>query len=372
MALVTYKVEYGATYATCTTVATNVVSVNANIGRRRQLDQYNANTASVVLRYPTGYSSPNSSWISGTWVRISVSLAGTGVNRQVFTGRIADVSVEYGIPYQGGVGNADYVTLSLESNFAGWGRMQGNSFAMTANNFGTQMNIASSQTGLVGAANSQYGYFTSFPATTISGSWGDWINRCVLTMNGRIIDDGDSINPVNQYYKGTAVYGNFTGATNDAANHPFEQIQFSSYADNYYTQVNVVPESYTKQTVQTGAIPYRTYEVNTLNNSTGQALDYANYLLSTYKDPTLRIDSVTCNLNAQVGDVPGYGAGYVGTAVTVLFRGTTYNCIIEGSTWSGTPDHASVTFHFSSQDLNNYLLLNNTTYGRLDFNKLGY
>ena len=112
MALVTYKVEYGATYATCTTVATNVVSVNANIGRRRQLDQYNANTASVVLRYPTGYSSPNSSWISGTWVRISVSLAGSGVNRQVFTGRIADVSVEYGIPYQGGVGNADYVTLS--------------------------------------------------------------------------------------------------------------------------------------------------------------------------------------------------------------------------------------------------------------------
>ena len=126
MARVVYEVKYGATASTITNVATDVVSVTANVGRRRQLDQYNANTASVVMRYPNGYSSPNSSWISGTWVTISVSVVGSGLFTGIFVGRISDVSVEYGIPYQGSVGNADYVTISLESNFAGWGHMQGN------------------------------------------------------------------------------------------------------------------------------------------------------------------------------------------------------------------------------------------------------
>jgi hypothetical protein len=371
MARIEYQVMYGATYATMTNVATDVQSVSLNIGRRRQLDQYNANTGSVTMRYPTGYVTPNALWITGTYVEIKVRLD-TGLYTSLFTGRITDATVEYGIPYAGGVGNADYVTITMESHFAEWGRLQGNNYAMPADTYGGQLNRASAQTGLTAGANSQYGYFTAMPATTISSTWGDWLNKTVLTMNGRIRDIGNFISPVNQYYKFAGNHGDFSDTTNDEFFHRYEKIEFSSYADNYYTQVNVVPESYATQTVQTGAIPYRTYNVNTLNSSTAQALDYATYLLSTYQTPLIGIESVTCNLNMQIDKLPAYGADEVGKSVSVLFRGTTYNCILEGMAWSGTPQQSSATFYFSAADLNNYLVLDNTVYGKLDSNKLGY
>ena len=372
MATVEYKLEYGATYATATTVATNVQSVNVNVGRQRQLDQYNSNTASVVIRYPTGYASPDALFITGTWVKISVRLGSSGTWGQLFVGKIADVNIQYGIPYSGGVGNADYVTLNCEGNFAAFGRVQGGGYAMAADILGTQVNVAATQTGLAISTISTNGYFQPFPATTVSGSWGDWVNRCVLTMNGRLIDSGNGVTVANAYYKVSGTFGGFSDTTNDGTNHFYNQIVFTSYADNYYTQVTVTPESYSSATVQSGSTPYRTYQVNTLNNSTSQATDYANYLLSNYGTRTTRILSVTCPLNGQIGDIPRYGADYIGAQVSVLFRGTTYQCVIEGATWSGTPGEASATFYLSAQDLNNYLTLDNSIYGKLDNNKLGY
>ncbi len=372
MTVVQYQLEYGDTYATLTNVATNLVNVNVNYGRQAQLNQYNANTATATMRYPNGYASPNASWISGTWVRISVRLGTTGTYKQLFVGRVADVAVEYGIPYVGSVGNADYVTLSCEGNFAAFGRVQGNSYAMTAKSLSAQAGSCATETGLNISTQSGFGGTQLFPATTISGTWGDWVNRTVLTMNGRMIDISDGIMVVNPYYKASAFYGNFSDTTNDASNHSYEKIAFTSLADNYYTQITVTPESYSAATVSTGSAPYRTYAVNTLNNSTSQATDYANYLLSNYKTPALRIASVTCNLNAQISEIPAYSMAYISAQVSVAFRGTTYQCVIEGATFSGTPDSASATFYFSAADLNNYLLLDNAVYGKLDSNKLGY
>jgi hypothetical protein len=39
---------------------------------------------------------------------------------------------------------------------------------------------------------------------------------------------------------------------------------------------------------------------------------------------------------------------------------------------SATPESARYTFYLSPADLNAYLILNDTVFGRLDFNKLGY
>lgn len=372
MALVEYKLEYGATYATLTTVADNLQNVNLSYGRQAQLDQYNANTASVTLRYPNGYASPDALFITDTWVRISIRLTVLSGWQQLWVGRIANVIVEYGIPYAGSVGNADYVTLLCEGNFAAFGRVQGNGYAMTAKSLSAQVGSCATETGLNISTQSGFGGTQQFPATTINGTWGDWVNQAVLTMNGRLIDVSDGIMLVNPYYKTSAFFGNFSDTTNDASNHCYEKIEFTSLADNYYTQVIVDPESFGSATVSTGSAPFRTYQVNTLNNSTSQATDYANYLLSNYKTQAVRISSITCNLNAQVTQLPAYSMAYISTQISVAFRGTTYQCILEGATFSGTPGQASATFYFSSADLNNYLTLDNAVYGKLDNNKLGY
>ena len=374
MAIVQYQVEVGATYATLTTVVSNVQNVSLKYGREKPLENYSANTANVVLRYPTGYTTPNALFVTGTWVRISVRRVAPGYETytQLFVGRLTDVIVNYGIPYSGGVGNADFVTLTCEGNFAAFGRVQGNSYAMTAGTLSAQAGQCTTQTGLFVSTTTNFGGTQAFPATTISGTWGDWINRAVLTMNGRLIDVSDGVFMVNAYYKIPGFYGGFSDTANNTSNHVYEQIAFTSLADSYYTQVTVDPESYSPATVQTGSAPYRTYLVNTFNASTSQATDFANYLLSTYSTATTRILSVTCNLNAQNGDMPRYGMGEIGSTVTVTFRGVTLNCVIEGATFSGNPTQASATFYLSAQDLNNYLTLDDAVYGKLNENKLGY
>jgi hypothetical protein len=290
-------------------------------------------------------------FITGTWVRISVRLGTSGTFRQLFVGRLTDVIVNYGIPFSGGVGNADFVTLTCEGNFAAFGRVQGNSYAMTAGTLSAQAGQCATQTGLNISTSSGFGGTQAFPATTISSTWGDWVNRAVLTMNGRLIDISDGILMVNAYYKISGFYGNFSDTVNNASNHSFEQIAFTSLADSYYTQVTVDPESFAAATVETGVAPFRTYLVNTFNASTSQATDFANYLLSTYSTATTRILSVTCNLSAQNGGIPSYSMGEIGSTVTVTFRGVTLNCVLEGATFSGNPTQASATFYLSAQDL---------------------
>ena len=372
MAQFDYIVKFGATYGSWTT-ATNVQNVTMNIGRRKQLDQYNADTASVTIRYPTGYASPDALFVVDTWVVIYGELSGaTAPSQPLFTGRISDVNVQYGIPYVSSVGNADYVTLSCEGLFAALGRAQGNSYSMAADTWHNQTSTMLTQTGINCIAALSYGGQKQMSATTISNTWADWVNKTLLSVNGRIATSGSNQVLFDYSYNSIASFGNFSDTTNNATNHAYNQIEFSGFADNYYTQVTVSPEGFSSATVQTGSAPYRTLFTNTLNASTAQATDLANFLLATYKTATLAISAITCNLNMQQGQFPPYGNFFIGEQVSILFRGTTYNCIIEGSTWSGTPNESNVTYYVSGADLNNVLILDNTVYGKLDSNRLGY
>jgi hypothetical protein len=158
----------------------------------------------------------------------------------------------------------------------------------------------------------------------------------------------------------------------------YDQISFGSYADNYYTQVTVDPESFAEATVQSGTAPFRTLLTNTFNASTAQATDYANYLLANYDEQGQALLSISCLAEAQSTFkldnlfATGYPPIYPGTQVTVTFRGTVFNCVIEGVSMTATPESSRYTFYLSGADLNAYLILNNTVFGRLDYNKLGY
>jgi hypothetical protein len=350
---------------------TDVLEVNCTVGRRALLDAYRANTATVTVRYPSGYASPNAAFVPGTEIRITTLQ--NALERQVFRGEIADVSVTYGKPYASNTGPADILTISCESYFATMGRTEGLGFSVSANILNSQFTAVNNQFNSQLNSVSGFGSNTSFPATTISSTVADYVNLIALTMNGKIHDAGPSVGLVvfNQYYKPENFYGDFSD-DNTVSTNRYTEITFDSLADNFYTQVTVDPESFAEQTVQTGSAPFRSYKVNTLNASTGQALDYANYLLSTYGNAQLEISSFRVFLDDTTLN-PTFGCTDLGTAVSVKFRGTTYNCIIEGATFSGSPERGVyATYYVSGEDLNNYLLLNNAVYGRLDFNKLGY
>ncbi len=142
------------------------------------------------------------------------------------------------------------------------------------------------------------------------------------------------------------------------------------------------PDGLATQTVTlSGATaPLRTYVVNTNNATTGQALDFANYLLNNYSTPKLALASVSCVAEAQTLDmlldkfagVTQSFARIPGVRTRVEFRGTTYQCLIEGVTMSASPQGARFTFYLSGADLNQYLILDELFYGKLDLNRLGY
>jgi hypothetical protein len=352
---------------TTTITLSNVQSINFKTGRERQLDQYSSLSGSIVVRQP---SAPNSMIVPGSFVY--VQWKNGAVYDQQFFGVISNVQLEYGIPYAGGVANADYLIISVEGYLAKCGRSSGQSYAMAAGSLYSQTSAARTTSGLEinGFNVPVFGAGPQMGSTTVSGTWADWINSVCLTINGRLYEDAVQVALFGPTPYAIATV-NFSDTTNNATNYVYDKIEFGSYADNYYTQTSVDPESFAAQTVQTGAKPYRTYSVNTLNASASQALDYANWLLNNFKTPKVAPTSISMFANAQ-NNFGGIQNLNIGTQVNIAFRGTTYTAVIEGWAFNAQPGNARYTFYVSAADLNAYLILDNAVFGKLDSNRLGY
>ena len=376
-----YKVKYSTDGVTFTAL-TDVQNINVRLGRGEQLAAYNASTAEVEIRYPTGFASPIAAMKTGTYIKIE-SPSWVDTIGGMFLGRIRDVDVSYGIPYSGGVGNGDILTVSCEGFFAAVARMNANSYAMASGAPQTQLTAAESENGVTSSYYRPTGTDPVMAATTLTGTWGDWYNELLTTINGRMwdannLDEIDVISPFYQNPIAPAAAETFSD-TAIPGRLSYDQIDFTSYADNFYTQVALTPEGLSTVTVtQAGATtPYRTYSINTLNSSSGQATDYGNYLLGLYGTSQFRIASISCLMegpgNSQIDALASQSPpSYMGMRITVVFRGTSFSAIIEGLTVSATPNSSRYTFSLSSAEQNNYLILGSTTFGTLDYNKLGY
>jgi hypothetical protein len=354
-------------------------SYTVNIGRQFQLDTYRADTATVEIWYQQYLQLE-------TYLKVDVPMRIYDDTRSVvlFQGNIKDVEIMYGMPYNSvsGIGNADRMVITLESTFAAFGRMSGNGYVMAAAKLGTQLDNAETQTN-VSIVNPSDASTIDMGGQTLQGTWGDWLNRVLLTLNNRLRQQ-PSLEVVSKYSIPTLTYS-FATADGPLFQR-YDQVTFDSLSDNYYTQVTVDPEGLAEQTVQSGSAPYRTYKVDTLNASTGQALDYANYLLNNYDNPQLALSTITATSQQQGTnfylDTLGYvGSGsppttytqsLVGRATVLTLRGVGYNFVIEGLTVSGDPETQRFTYYVSAQDLNAYLILDDSVYGTLDNNKLGY
>ena len=359
---------------------TNVQSITLSTGRHRQLDQYNASTGTIEIRYPTGYASPLTYLIPGNYIRVENLTTGMVLT----SAYISNTVIEYGIPYVGGVGNSDRLTVSIEGVFAQLGRQQGEGYAMPADTLYDQLDIAGGASSV--PMNTAVTNTQPLSGTTVSSTWGDWLNKVLLTLNGRLWDFDDINMRISTPFEQKVGTINFSDVANNATNQVYNALSFGSYGDNFYTQVTVDPEGFAPVTVDTGVGGnYRTLLMNTLNASTSQATDFANYLLSNYNDQSFQLLSISCLAESQAvfkldqisAYYPGYGVetgfgSLPGTQVNVTFRGTVFSCVIEGATMSATPESSTYTYYVSGADLNAYLLLNNAVFGRLDYNKLGY
>jgi len=360
----------------------SVTAVSIFRGRQLQIDDYSIESAQISSEFP-------SSWTTtpklGDQIILYIYKPGVVIGKDQFTcfvGRIRDVAINYGF-----VTNMDSVTISCEGVQADWGRAQLVNYALAQELTEYQITNLGTAAGL----NTATFFGRSIgSAQTYTGNAFELANLITRTEEARMWGGEPS-------FKGTPTlywYGrNTTGLLskeyvfNDGTATPYstqmkyEAIQFRSSADNYYNKVTISPEGLAAQTATLSTTPIYGWDKTTLDYTTTQASDHANYLLNNFQSKNSTLASITLT---DVQQVPRYDVGIInGDFYTLIelpintngkigFRGSIYYTVIEGIQIDATPEQTRITVFMSGQDTNAYLVLNNTLYGTLNNNKLGF
>lgn len=374
MSLASYTVQYSTNGSTWTSL-TNVQNVNLSIGRQTLQDTFQPSRGTIVMRYPTGFASPITALVVGTFIRVRRTGADP-IYPDTWYGTISDVVVNYGIPYASNVGVADYLTINAEGALAYAGRLQGNDYVVPSNFVDSQLDNAKTESNIQFDWEDAYAPAPQLAASTVSGSYAEWVNTLAASIGASVLDGG-SYNGVlvrpKDYNANLSV--KFSDTTNNSTNQVYDNIRFDSLAADYYTQVEVNTNSVGTVVVNTGSEPYRTLRLSTFNISTAQATDLANYYLGIYSNPTFGLSEISCKAEAQSSmnlELGTFWWGLVGAKTSVVFRGSTFYVTILGCSISATPDSAVYTYYLTASDLTPYLILNSSQFGILGTNKLSW
>jgi hypothetical protein len=163
----------------------------------------------------------------------------------------------------------------------------------------------------------------------------------------------------------------------------FDEVEFASSSDNYYTRVTVNPLGLAAQATNRGAAPYVELDVDSYDYTTTQAKTLSQYLLGVFGSTDAELTSISATYNQQT-KVSGFTSAktynfrnlmrtYSPANVVVILRGTTYNAVFEGIEVNADPTDTRITVFVSGQDLNSYLKWGaGKTYNKWGTNKWGF
>lgn len=350
------------------TTSANVLSFSMSAGRQNATDTYGAANGEIVFRRVAGNTANLDAIVPGTEVEVPNANC-------IF--KVTDVINDYGMTT-----TMDTVTITFEGGLADANRANLNGYNAASADLATLFFDVMNEANVTAALSTLNN--PDCDGTTVY-SVADWVQQLATTIDGRIDDSGGGVLLYDKYNftvfesGGDAlVFSDGTVALGSGnIRISYDQIVFTSLGENYYTQVVIDPESHAAQTsTAAGATaPYRVLQLNTFNANTGQAQDYADYLVSLYSDPThKRVSSVSVNGTSTNASLlfGVLGQTAISYLCRIIFRGTTYNAVIEGWSYTATPEDDRYTFYFSGADLNNFLILDDADRGVLDANRLGY
>ena len=174
--------------------------------------------------------------------------------------------------------------------------------------------------------------------------------------------------------------------SDDGSDIPYVKVDYINDDNEIYNIINLTREGGTTQTQEDVGSQLK-YLIRTLtrsgllNNSDAEVNDAALFLLGKYKDALLRFDNLEVNvvdlntsnqnliLESEVGDIvnieltpPGSGSPSQIVSLEVL----------DAISYSITPDTFKVSYKLSSANQQAFMRLDNTLFGVLDTDKLGY
>lgn len=371
-------VNYSATANGTYTTLTGVQSVVINRGKRYFQDPYAPSTCLIELIPADSYALPLE---LGQFVDVRV--ANNATSPCYFSGRITDVDRQYEMPYNSvsGAAPGDRITITVTGALGPVGGGQASFFNVAA---GTLVSQELQDIGFFTAEVVAVSNGSKTGGQNFTGSYLDLFNT-LLRTGQMVVDDldkrrstdpGDFLSnytyPIGTNFSLGIAYGD-TGA-----GQRFKQIEYLSSVQNTFTRVQVVAPVATA-TASTVSTFQNTLVYNTLNETAGDVTSLANYLRDTLSQqltpvPFMIETDTTVSANCVSVAVCGTFANLqtaIGQNAQIVFRGTTVTATIQGFTVRFGLDRASVQLYFSPS-LGTPFILDSSTFGVLDTNRLGY
>ena len=366
---------------------TNLVeSVNITRGRSRQLDQFNAGTATVTFNNSTRVLDPlNTSSIYYPYVlpRCPIRILANGI--PIYTGLITDWNLDYDI-----ASNGDRMYASCSDAFTVLANTTLVAHTVTSELSSARINTVLDYTEVAyqGARNIGTGSSTLGASATSSGfNIADGTNLLTYLQLVNTSEQGYlfiSADGTLTFKGRTSVLNPVSGATFSYTGSISYQTLLNSYGDeilyNYIvTQSPAGVQQITSDTTSIALYQSQSLNItNLLNSTVSEVAGLGNYLLGKYKNPVLRFTNVSTQMaalsTANQNICFNLDLTSIATVVKNFTTGTpateSQTLIVSGISHNITPGSHIISYTFESTDGNQYLTLNDAIFGTLSTTNL--
>lgn len=363
-----------------------VMSVSITRGRSRQLDQFNAGTATITFNNSTRILDPlNASSIYYPYVvpRCPVRVLANGI--PIYTGLIVDWNLDYDI-----ASNGDRMYAQCSDNFTVLANTTLVAHTVAQESTNTRINnvLAYTEVNYQGATAIGTGSSTLGASATSSGfNIADGTNLLTYLQQVNTSEQGYLFMSA----AGTLTFKGRSAVLNPVANATFSytgnipyQTLLNQYGDellyNYIvTQSPAGVQQITSNTASIALYGSQSLNItNLLNSSTSEVAALGNYLLGRYMNPVLRFTNVSTQLSALSSANQNIALSLdltnIATVVKNFSTGTpateTQTLIVSGVNHVIEPGSHIIGYTFESTDQNAYFVIGDTIFGTLSTTNL--
>ncbi len=357
-----------------------VESVNITRGRSRQLDQFNAGTATIAFNNVTQILNPSntsSPYYPFVLPRCPVQILANGI--PIYTGLVTDWNLDYDIS------NQDMMYASCADNFTVLANQNLAAVTPSAETSGTRINTVLNY--------SEVNYQGSRAIDTGSSTLGAY----AIAQDTNVLNYLQQINTSEQGYlfmsaNGTLTFKGRSSVLNPVAGATFNtdgtglryQTLINQYGDellynNISTQSPAGAVQNTSNAASIALYQSQSYQLlDLLNNTTTEVAGLGNYLLGRYQNPVLRFTGLSTQLSALSSSdqniVLNLDMTSICTVVKNFVVGTpateTQTLVVSGISHNITPGSHLTSFVFESTDGSAYFTLNDAIFGTLSTTNL--
>ena len=369
----------GVTFVDLTSI---VESVNITRGRNRQLDQFNAGTATIAFDNASQVLNPSntaSPYYPFVLPRCPVQILANGI--PIYTGVVTDWNLDYDIS------NQDMMYASCADNFTVLANQALNAVTPSSQATGARINaiLDLAEINYQGARSIDTGSSTlgafAISQDTVCLNYLQQVNTSeqgylFMSANGTLTFKGR-----------TSVLNPVAGATfnTDGTGLPYQTL-VNQYGDEllYNYIITQSPAGAVQTTSSATSIAlYQAQQyalTNLLNSTTSEVAGLGNYLLGKYQNPVLRFTGLSTQLTALSSANQNIALTLDLTSICSVVKnfvvGTpateTQTLIVSGVSHNITPGSHIISYTFESTDGNQYLTLDDSIFGTLDNNLLSF